>query len=434
MAETAALASALASRAGRRRRRDQEVVARPRPGRRGQRQPRARRRSARRRSSGRTRRPRRPACRSSRSSTRRSAATTPARAAAARSSSSATAPPDAASAGATDPATSPTSSRRCGDAWPRPSATSGATKLELRRAELEAEVARPDLWDDADDARPVTRELRPGQRRRRRSSTGSTAALDDAETLYELAVEEGDDVARRPLEPSWSRRSTRSARGSARSSCSRCSPASTTSSTRCARSTPATAAPTPRTGPRCCCACTSAGPSAAASTSRSTRSTEGQEAGILSATFIVQGRYAYGLLAAERGVHRLVRISPFDSQARRQTQLRLHRRHAVPRGRLERGRDRREGPAHRHLPLVGRRRPARQRDRLGGAPHPPADRHRGLGARTSAASTRTRPRRMQILAAKLAERAAGRSAAPSSTPSSGDRGRRSGGATRSAPT
>ena len=47
--------------------------------------------------------------------------------------------------------------------------------------------------------------------------------------------------------------------------------------------------------------------------------TEGQEAGLLSATFIVKGRYAYGWLCAERGVHRLVRISPFDSQARRQT-------------------------------------------------------------------------------------------------------------------
>ncbi|NNN10028.1 MAG: peptide chain release factor 2 [Acidimicrobiaceae bacterium] len=47
--------------------------------------------------------------------------------------------------------------------------------------------------------------------------------------------------------------------------------------------------------------------------------TEGQEAGLLSATFIVKGRFAYGWLGAERGVHRLVRISPFDSQARRQT-------------------------------------------------------------------------------------------------------------------
>ena len=46
---------------------------------------------------------------------------------------------------------------------------------------------------------------------------------------------------------------------------------------------------------------------------------EGTEAGILSAEFTIRGRYAYGLMVAERGVHRLVRISPFDGQARRQT-------------------------------------------------------------------------------------------------------------------
>jgi peptide chain release factor 2 len=45
----------------------------------------------------------------------------------------------------------------------------------------------------------------------------------------------------------------------------------------------------------------------------------GEEAGIKSATVIVQGEYAFGHLATEAGVHRLVRISPFDSNARRQT-------------------------------------------------------------------------------------------------------------------
>jgi len=45
----------------------------------------------------------------------------------------------------------------------------------------------------------------------------------------------------------------------------------------------------------------------------------GDEAGIKSATFIAKGRFSYGMLSAERGVHRLVRISPFDSQKRRHT-------------------------------------------------------------------------------------------------------------------
>ncbi len=45
----------------------------------------------------------------------------------------------------------------------------------------------------------------------------------------------------------------------------------------------------------------------------------GDEAGIKSATVLVQGEYAYGYLAVEAGVHRLVRISPFDSNARRHT-------------------------------------------------------------------------------------------------------------------
>jgi peptide chain release factor 2 len=51
--------------------------------------------------------------------------------------------------------------------------------------------------------------------------------------------------------------------------------------------------------------------------------TEGEQAGLKSVTTAVDGRGAYGWLRAERGVHRLVRISPFDAQKRRQTTFAL---------------------------------------------------------------------------------------------------------------
>jgi peptide chain release factor 2 len=49
----------------------------------------------------------------------------------------------------------------------------------------------------------------------------------------------------------------------------------------------------------------------------------GEEAGIKSATFLARGQNAYGLFSAEKGVHRLVRISPFDASARRHTSFAL---------------------------------------------------------------------------------------------------------------
>ena len=115
----------------------------------------------------------------------------------------------------------------------------------------------------------------------------------------------------------------------------------------------------------------------------------GEEAGLKSATFIARGENAYGLFAAERGVHRLVRISPFDSSARRHTSFAQ-----VDVGPLvDAGVEVEIDDADlrdRHLPRLRRRRPARQQDRLGGADHPPARPASSSSARTSAPRSRTR--------------------------------------------
>ena len=97
----------------------------------------------------------------------------------------------------------------------------------------------------------------------------------------------------------------------------------------------------------------------------------GEEAGVKSATLHVTGDFAYGYMKGEKGVHRLVRISPFDSNARRHTSF-------VSVDVFPELDDRRNSAAHRHLPLQRRGRPARQYDRLCDPHHPPADRNRGL--------------------------------------------------------
>jgi peptide chain release factor 2 len=74
-----------------------------------------------------------------------------------------------------------------------------------------------------------------------------------------------------------------------------------------------------RTGPRSCCGCTAAGPSVRGFALEIDEISPAAEAGIMSAEFTLTGRYAYGLMTGERGTHRLVRISPFDNQGRRQT-------------------------------------------------------------------------------------------------------------------
>jgi peptide chain release factor 2 len=183
-----------------------------------------------------------------------------------------------------------------------------------RLSELEARASRPGLWDDADAARQVTTELA-----RVRDDIELVERLDrkvsDVETLFELGREEGDDS----VEPEL------------------------------AAGVGALAAELDNLELRAlftgehderdaiCEVHSGAGGTDAQDWTEMmlrmyTRWAErrgfeveldevqaGTEAGITSATFTVKGRYAYGLLSGEKGVHRLIRISPFDANARRQT-------------------------------------------------------------------------------------------------------------------
>ena len=101
----------------------------------------------------------------------------------------------------------------------------------------------------------------------------------------------------------------------------------------------------------------------------------GEEAGLKSVTVKVLGHNAYGWMKTESGVHRLVRISPFDSQARRHTSFASVWIYPMIDD-SDRGRDRGKGSAHRHLPRIRCRWPAHQQDRQRHPYHPSAIRHR----------------------------------------------------------
>lgn len=183
-----------------------------------------------------------------------------------------------------------------------------------RVVQLESDASRPDLWDDPEQARKVTTELRELQDD---ISTfeGLTEDLENSEVLYELAADEGDDSHEAEIADAIADLGKRFDDVELRSLLS---------------------------GEHddkdaVCDINSGAGGTDAQDWAEMLlrmylrwadkkgfdveiqEVTEGQEAGISSATFIVRGRYAFGYLQAERGVHRLVRISPFDANARRQT-------------------------------------------------------------------------------------------------------------------
>jgi peptide chain release factor 2 len=195
----------------------------------------------------------------------------------------------------------------------------GREKLEVRQAELQTEVARPDLWDDPDTARSVTKELGRVSADLEQLD-GLRSALGDAQALLELTVESADEGARddaldAELVETVDGLGTRLGALELQSLFAGeydefdavCEVHAGAGGTDAQDWTEMLLRMYQRWAER------------RGFTVEVDEATEGQEAGLLSATFIVHGRFAYGLLATERGVHRLVRMSPFDSQHRRQT-------------------------------------------------------------------------------------------------------------------
>ncbi len=186
--------------------------------------------------------------------------------------------------------------------------------LRERRPQLETEASRPDLWDDPERARAVTGELSTTIEDIERYE-GLEGRIEDAETLAELAREEGDAS----LEPEIAE-----AIAAVRADVSSLELRSLFTGE--------------HDGADAICELQSGEGGADAQDwanmllrmySRWAEQqgldieldevSAGAEAGISSALFLVRGRHAYGLLKAEHGVHRLVRMSPFNAQGKRQT-------------------------------------------------------------------------------------------------------------------
>jgi peptide chain release factor 2 len=185
---------------------------------------------------------------------------------------------------------------------------------EERRTALEVEMADPELWNDQDRGRRVQKDL-AAVIEDLNLHADLTEGIEDAETLVEMAVEAGDDSLEPEIGEAVESLSGRFDDLELRSLFSG----------------------QYDEGDAVCHVQSGAGGTDAQDwaeillrmyTRWADRRgfqlqvesvSEGTEAGISSVEFVVRGRYAFGLLQAERGVHRLVRISPFNKEAKRQT-------------------------------------------------------------------------------------------------------------------
>jgi peptide chain release factor 2 len=187
-------------------------------------------------------------------------------------------------------------------------------ETRARLTDLEAEVQRPDLWDDQDRARQVGSDYA-----RARDDVAEFDALaqrvEDAEVLHELAREEGDDSQEPEIESAVTaiaaeldhlelRSLFTGAHDEADAIC---------------RVNAKDGGVDAQDWAELLLRMYTRWAERRGFTVEVDDVSEGTEAGILSAEFTIRGRYAYGLMQSERGTHRLVRISPFDGQARRQT-------------------------------------------------------------------------------------------------------------------
>jgi peptide chain release factor 2 len=187
-------------------------------------------------------------------------------------------------------------------------------ELEQSRPQLETEASRPDLWDDPDQARKVTGELSAVTEDLEKYAS-LVARLDDAETLHDLAREEGDEsfddeiaAALGEIDADLTELELRALfTGEWDDHDAVCEVHSGEGGTDSQDWAEMMLRMYRRWAER------------HGFDFELDEVTAGNEAGISSATFIVKGRHAYGLMRGEKGAHRLVRISPFNSQGKRQT-------------------------------------------------------------------------------------------------------------------